>query len=153
MLLVTIYFCVGHFAHPDRGASLTSAAESTTEFSKKLGGKRKYLVIFGVVVILVACYKYDLIKKILKGLKPAETPEQPVPSPRPCPKNLPLAIASASVSAIACMITLIVLPELVIGATGVGLSPEIIAVPACAVVGTVITVVFGVIAEENAKYQ
>lgn len=87
LLLGTLYVCVGYFAHPDQDAALTSAAESTTEFSKKLGGKRKYFVIFGVVIILLACHKYEVAKKIIKALKP----EKPKTPPAPPPEELSAA--------------------------------------------------------------
>ena len=81
VLLGTLYLCVGYLAHPEHDAALTSAAESTTEFSKKLGGNRKYFMIFGVVVILLACHKYEVAEKIIKALNP-ESPKTP-PAPPP----------------------------------------------------------------------
>ena len=83
VLLGTLYVCVGYFAHPEQDAALTSAAESTTEFSKKLGGRRKYFVIFGVIIVLLACHKYGVIKKIINGIRPESPNTPPAPPAEP----------------------------------------------------------------------
>lgn len=86
----------------------------------------------------MACHRYDVIQKILERLKPADTPEQPVQRQHG-DENLLVVLASGAVAAIACLITVIVMPELLSGAAA-GLSPEIVLAPACAVVGTIVTV-------------